>query len=1234
MKRVLLLLILLPAAAALPAPAQQIIMGGGGRIFFGGMGGGPQTDAEATAPAPGEPPVLRWKNGDALHGEIAAATAGDISWKSPFFEDPLQLRWDVVDRIDWPAVPVQPTGPFGIALRDGSFIYGDVVSVTADSILIHSTSHGDAALKRSEVLSARRLSHGSLIYSGPTGDLGWQPLSIATNGDMATNSLPNDYTPALMTGPDGALLIRTWNRCARFDLKLPDSVDVEFSMRSSKRPDFLLSLGGTPRKTLRVETWDNELVLAMGDDFKTIRKIEDSEREVNLRICWDKKARKCLVFTSAGELIAEWRVPGDASSTDPGLVLENKGLDLSLNFVRVRKWDGETPPKTDPKHSRVELADGRCVGGAIAPGASPGTVHLQAPGQTGATDVPLSDVDALVFSSDPPQISSHETTLLYNDGAILYGTLDSIANGRAAIATSFSEKPLPAPLDILRQLLIRAPVTAGTVPDGPSADQDKILVGQTNLHGKLGTTPDGSLGWIPVGGVKASRPSKSLPSQITRYIPPDMPAPTDPALFYLNSGDILPGTLGSMDRSGAEFESSLMPARKIPAAELNAIKFGASDRLNVQGFGDPGWHIIKGDESTVQRMDDKIQMTPGTAIIYPSLMESSEISFKFVPSGLSSARLRMFCSKDDPKHGTNLLLGCTGNQFISGLETTEGQFDNQTQINTTPGQSVSVRIEIGEYEVELFVNDVSQQRIPIDPAKLAGFDLIIEPASIWGNNSFPLSLSSFSARSGPGRAWLPEVSGEIESQVLTVPRFQKDDPPRHLLLAENGDVLRGEIEAATATHFRFRCGLENLNVPRDRVAAVIWLKPPETNPDAAAAEAAAAEKTAPNPLDDRIPGRAIFNRVQLGQIISFVQSQDRNLKFKLPENPDQRTVRMTVGNQTVGQALERICSQFNFHYRIDGDGTIILEPGDTQPSDDLAFKSYWLKPGAISETPSAQEILTAKGITFPKGASVAWEPNGGLLSMSNTPENQTKLAALLASDFGGSLGSPTHWLQLTDGARIALAVDKIGQDYITGHHPVYGAVKIPMAQVYVIRTTAPEPSAAIKSLENWRLVNAPEPVIPEGSGESSPLVGKDAITFKLPLLDGGDFNLDNQKGQVVVLDFWATWCGPCIQSLPGLIDAIASFPADRVKLIGVNQGEAPDKVKHFLESRGMKLIVAMDTDQAVAQKYGVDAIPHTVIVGPDGKVAWVQTGYNPDGETEASDTIKRLLAPAPPANHL
>ena len=1021
------------------------------------------------SPSAPAPVLLHWDNGETIPGELLEATGTSVIWKTKLFEEPLKLARSALRGIDQRLEPVATTDPFAISLRDGSFLYGEIGSVSGQSVSIHSARHGDVVLKRSEILSLRRLTGGGLIVAGPTGDIGWK---IPEGNRRYVDQDGSSQAPAvskLTAGPAGALVMPYWNSGAVRELtSCPDLVDVEFHVRSSARLDFQFSLRASPIERLSVETWGDDLVLVSDDQFKLIRKIAENERDLALRLCWDRKTWKCSVFTPEGDFLTDWIVPNDTNrrNGNPMLELQSKGRDLSLELLRVRVWDGKPPAKVDVKQPRIELADGRTVSGVIVDGPA-GLIKVRTSGTDTATSFPLSGVNEVVFSGESLKAGALKAPLSYVDGTMLKGKVSSIASGSARIAASFSEAPFPSRMDGLRRWIIHTSVTTGTTSEPPTASLDTLVVDETTFHGKFVAMGDGRMRWLPVGGVSPAIVAKSLPAEITRALPKDAQWKSAPALFHASTGDVLPGTLNALDRDGVQLESGIVEATKLRSDDLNAIQFNPAIQTALHGFGSSGWIIVKGNETSVRRTNEMLTMDPETALAHPSGMQCGEIAFTIEPTTYATIRLRMFCAGTDRAKSQNLMMMRSGLIYL-GMEGTEGQLENQIQVRVAQGKPVSVRLCITEKDVTLFIDGCQTQVFPIGPEKRAGSGLIIEPAGLWGNTVNPISLSNFSASSPPGLTWLPGVDSETKSYALTIPRFRKDAPPRHVLLAANGDVLRGEIEAITATHFGFRSGLENLRVPRDRVKAAIWLKAPETR----------------KAVDERKAGPG----------------------------------------------------------------------GDAKP--------------------------------------------------------------------------PMYWLMLTNGARLGLVVEKFEPDFVSGTHSVFGHCKVPMSEVYVIRTSAPTPSAAMEALKGWRLAYAPEPVLPTTGGESSPSLGKEAAAFKLPLLGGGEFELGKEKGKVVVLDFWASWCGPCIKSLPGLIQAISTFPADRVKLIGVNQGETPEQVKRFLETRGWKLTVALDAGQSVAQQYGVDGIPHTVIVGPDGKVAWVKTGFTPEGEAEAAAAVKRLLAPS------
>ena len=133
------------------------------------------------------------------------------------------------------------------------------------------------------------------------------------------------------------------------------------------------------------------------------------------------------------------------------------------------------------------------------------------------------------------------------------------------------------------------------------------------------------------------------------------------------------------------------------------------------------------------------------------------------------------------------------------------------------------------------------------------------------------------------------------------------------------------------------------------------------------------------------------------------------------------------------------------------------------------------------------------------------------------------------------------------------------------------------------------------------------------------LVGQDAPDFTLPNLAGGETTLSDYTGQVVVLDFWATWCPPCVAALPHLAELAARKGGPVV--LAVNVGETPDQVGAFLETHDLNLNVPLDADASAAEKYFVTGIPQTVVVGPDGVVRKVLFGFGPDTPAELDAAV-------------
>ena len=105
--------------------------------------------------------------------------------------------------------------------------------------------------------------------------------------------------------------------------------------------------------------------------------------------------------------------------------------------------------------------------------------------------------------------------------------------------------------------------------------------------------------------------------------------------------------------------------------------------------------------------------------------------------------------------------------------------------------------------------------------------------------------------------------------------------------------------------------------------------------------------------------------------------------------------------------------------------------------------------------------------------------------------------------------------------------------------------------------------------------------------------------------DGKEFDLKNLKGKVVLVDYWATWCGPCIAEIPNIQEAYKKYHGKGFEVIGISLDRKDDdeKLAKFIETRELPWgCINIEDSAKLVKKYGVSAIPHPVLVGPDGRV--------------------------------
>jgi cytochrome c-type biogenesis protein len=150
-------------------------------------------------------------------------------------------------------------------------------------------------------------------------------------------------------------------------------------------------------------------------------------------------------------------------------------------------------------------------------------------------------------------------------------------------------------------------------------------------------------------------------------------------------------------------------------------------------------------------------------------------------------------------------------------------------------------------------------------------------------------------------------------------------------------------------------------------------------------------------------------------------------------------------------------------------------------------------------------------------------------------------------------------------------------------------------------------------------------------GEGAPRIGGPAPAYAARTLDGAELALADLRGEVVLLNLWATWCGPCVREMPGLEALHQAYAARGLRIVGasIDRGSAEGEVRRYVEDHNVTFTILLDPDDAIYSKFRAIGVPETFLIDQEGTIRHRWFGeFNPQAP-EVQERLDALLAEIP-----
>ena len=221
-------------------------------------------------------------------------------------------------------------------------------------------------------------------------------------------------------------------------------------------------------------------------------------------------------------------------------------------------------------------------------------------------------------------------------------------------------------------------------------------------------------------------------------------------------------------------------------------------------------------------------------------------------------------------------------------------------------------------------------------------------------------------------------------------------------------------------------------------------------------------------------------------------------------------------------------------------------------------------------------------------------------------------------------GTPVS-VVLAGGSRLSFAASQVAGIFISGRSPILGDCRGDLQQVDEIQFG---PQSGRAAADQWTFKPAIDPLGAD-EGQVDQLIGTIASDFSLNRLDGGRLKLSDYNGKIVILDFWASWCAPCLQIMPQLDKVAREFADQGVVLMSINLGERPEQIQAVMNRLKLSTTVLLEPDGRTAARYGATNIPLTVVVGRDGRIAKVFVGSGARFSEQLRDALNTVIGKRP-----